>query len=639
MKQSLGVCYYPEHWDTSIWENDARQMKELGLSWVRIGEFAWKEIEPTEGQFNFEWLDKAIKILGQAGLKVVLGTPTATPPKWVLDKYPDMLSKDINGNIRGFGSRRHYCFSHSGYIEQCKDIVTRLAKRYGKNPYVCAWQTDNEYGCHDTTISYSETARDAFRTWLRYKYPGKGNDGDIEALNKEWGNVFWSMKYDNFDEINLPNLTVTEPNPAHILDFRRFSSDQVVNFNLSQVEIIKQYSNAPIAHNYMGRTTEFNHFEVGKSLDIASWDSYPLGFSEDRLETSDEEKRNFYRQGNPDFQAFHHDLYRAVGKGRWWIMEQQPGPVNWAPYNPAPLDGMVRLWTWEAFAHGAETVCYFRWRQAPFAQEQMHAGLLRPDSVPAQGYYEAKKVAEELNSANGLGINTAPIGIIFDYDADAMWDIQPQGKGLSYFGLIFDIYSSLRRLGFSIDFLSPEATNFNDYKLIIASGVMHTPDKFKELLLNSTAEILFGPRSNAKSENMYIETKLPPNLPKLDVTVDRVQTLRPDINIPLEISGNAKYYIEELEGKADDIIKTSSGISVLKSKNNINYLGSWLDGHGFDELFISLFNKINLDYTIMPYGVRRRETSDYYYWFNYNENETNTIIGSIKGADFVKIKK
>ena len=189
MKQSLGVCYYPEHWDQNIWEKDAQQMKELGLSWVRIGEFAWKEIEPTEGQFNFEWLDKAIKILGQAGLKVVLGTPTATPPKWVLDKYPDMLSKDINGNIRGFGSRRHYCFSHSGYIEQCKDIVTRLAKRYGKNPYVCAWQTDNEYGCHDTTISYSDTAKDAFRTWLRYKYPGKGNDGDIEALNKEWGNV------------------------------------------------------------------------------------------------------------------------------------------------------------------------------------------------------------------------------------------------------------------------------------------------------------------------------------------------------------------------------------------------------------------------------------------------------------------
>ena len=133
MKKSLGVCYYPEHWDESIWINDAKQMSDLGVTWVRIGEFAWKRIEPNEGVYYFEWLDKAINILGDSGLKVVLGTPTATPPKWVLNKYPDMLSRDEKGNIRQFGSRRHYCFSHVGYLEQCKVIVTQLAKRYGRN--------------------------------------------------------------------------------------------------------------------------------------------------------------------------------------------------------------------------------------------------------------------------------------------------------------------------------------------------------------------------------------------------------------------------------------------------------------------------------------------------------------------------
>ncbi|GIR86278.1 MAG: hypothetical protein CM15mP85_29020 [Rhodobacterales bacterium] len=202
-----------------------------------------------------------------------------------------------------------------------------------------------------------------------------GNDGDINALNEAWGNVFWSMEYENFDQIDLPNLTVTQPNPSHVLDFRRFSSDQVISFNRLQTDIIKSYSDAPIAHNFMGKTTEFDHFKVGEDLDIASWDSYPLGFLEDRVIASSEFKQAFARQGDPDFQAFHHDLYRSVGKGRWWVMEQQPGPVNWAPYNPSPLPGMVRLWSWEAFAHGAEAVCYFRWRQAPFAQEQMHAGL------------------------------------------------------------------------------------------------------------------------------------------------------------------------------------------------------------------------------------------------------------------------
>ena len=343
MKQSLGVCYYPEHWAESMWQEDALKMKKIGLTWVRIGEFAWKKIEPTEGQFDFDWLDNIIDILGDAGLKVVLGTPTATPPKWVLKKYPDMLARDENGNLRKFGSRRHYCFSHKGYIQQCRDIVIRLAKRYGSNPYIAAWQTDNEYGCHDTSISYSNAACLGFRNWLRKIFASDGNDGDIKKLNDDWGNAFWSMGYESFDDIELPNLTVTEANPSHILAFRRYSSEQIRLFNQAQVEIIRENSSAPITHNFMGRTTDFDHFAVGQDLDIASWDSYPLGFSEDRVEASDKEQRHFSRQGNPDFQAFHHDLYRSVGKGRWWIMEQQPGPVNWAPYNPAPLPGTIRL--------------------------------------------------------------------------------------------------------------------------------------------------------------------------------------------------------------------------------------------------------------------------------------------------------
>ena len=278
MKRTLGVCYYPEHWPKSFWKEDAKRMAEAGLSWVRIGEFAWSKMEPSPGDLQFEWLDEVIEILGTYGLSVVLGTPTATPPKWVLEKHPDMLAIDKEGRPRKFGSRRHYCFSHQGYREECIRIVTLMAERYGANPYVGAWQTDNEYSCHDTTHSYSDSARMAFKSWLRVHYAGSGNDGDINALNEAWGNVFWSMEYENFDQIDLPNLTVTQPNPSHVLDFRRFSSDQVISFNRLQTDIIKSYSDAPIAHNFMGKTTEFDHFKVGEDLDIASWDSYPLGF-------------------------------------------------------------------------------------------------------------------------------------------------------------------------------------------------------------------------------------------------------------------------------------------------------------------------------------------------------------------------
>jgi beta-galactosidase len=402
-------------------------MAALGLTWVRIGEFAWSRMEPEPGRMDWGWLDRAIDTLGRAGLKVVLGTPTATPPRWMVDRHPDMLAVDRDGRVRGFGSRRHYDFAHQGYRGECAKIVTALAERYGKNPHVAAWQTDNEYACNETTLSYSEAARAGFRDWLAQKYQSP------DALNRAWGNVFWSMEYRDFQEIGLPNLTVCEPNPSHVMDFRRFFSDQVVTFNKLQVEIIRRHSSAPVAHNFMGAITEFDHWDVGADLDIASWDSYPLGFLSDRIPAEAEHKRRFVRQGDPDFQAFHHDLYRAVGRGRWWIMEQQPGPVNWAPYNPDPLPGMARLWAWEAFAHGAEAVCYFRWRQAPFAQEQMHAGLLRPDSAPAQAFGEAGQVARELAAMPDVGTARADVALVFDYASDWAWEITAAGPQLQLF--------------------------------------------------------------------------------------------------------------------------------------------------------------------------------------------------------------
>ena len=260
MKRSLGVCYYPEHWPEEIWARDAQQMVETGLTWVRIGEFAWSRLEPQPGQFDWGWLDRAIATLGQAGLKVILGTPTATPPRWMLDKYPDMLGHTSAGEIRKFGSRRHYCFSHAPYRDEARRIARLMAERYGTNPTIAAWQTDNEYDCHDTAISYSVHAKRAFQDWCAQRYQSP------QALNAAWGNAFWSMEYDSFDQLDLPNQTVTEPNPSHVLAFRRFSSDQVVLFNRVQCDEIRKYSDRPIIHNFMGRITAFDHYDLGAAV-------------------------------------------------------------------------------------------------------------------------------------------------------------------------------------------------------------------------------------------------------------------------------------------------------------------------------------------------------------------------------------
>ena len=634
MKRTLGTCYYPEHWPEDIWDEDARQMAELGLTWVRIGEFAWSRLEPSEGQFNFEWLDRAFDTLHRHGLKVVLGTPTATPPKWVCDKYPDMFARDLQGNLRKFGSRRHYCFSHLGYREQCRDIVTRLAERYGSHPALGAWQTDNEYGCHDTTLSYSDAARIGFQKWLANKY---GND--ISKLNAAWGNVFWSMEYVEYSEIDLPNLTVTEANPAHWLEFRRYTSDQVVAFNRLQCDIIRAYSNAPISHNYMGRITDFDHFKVGDDLDIATWDSYPIGFLADRAGASEEKQRRYMRQGDPDFQAFHHDLYRSVGKGRWWIMEQQPGPVNWAPVNPDPLPGMVRLWTWEAFAHGAETVAYFRWRQAPFAQEQMHAGILRPDSVKATAYFEAAQVAEELLQSPTTDCELADVAILFDYDADFSWAALNHVKDGDYFELVFDHYRALRRLGINIDILPTSQRDFSNYQCIIAPGLMHMDADLLSCLENSDALVIYGPATHSRTETLRISHPLPPNLPNLDVTVARIDTPRGDMPIPLSNGGHALRYREVLEGSAAPILTDQQGDAIAVQNQSSVYLGAYLEHETLIRFYNHLLTETNIETLQLPQGVRKRVTKTEEFWFNYDCETMETPHGTLEPAGVIRVPR
>jgi beta-galactosidase len=627
VKRRLGVCYYPEQWDEAQWATDARQMAELGLTWVRIGEFAWSRMEPKPGQMEFAWLDRAIEVLGTAGLKVVLGTPTATPPRWMLTRHPDMLAWDAKGNPRGFGSRRHYDFSHQGYRHDCARIVTLMAERYGKNRYVAAWQVDNEYACHDTVLSYSPAALAAFRDWLAQKYQS------IDALNRAWGNVFWSMEYEDFDEIGLPNLTVTEPNPAHVMAFRRFSSQMVVEFNRVQTDILHQYSTSPIAHNYMGMITDFDHFDVGSDLEIAAWDAYPLGFLSDRLPASEAHKLAFARQGDPDLQAFHHDLYRAIGRGRWWIMEQQPGPVNWAPWNPDPLPGMARLWAWEAFAHGAEAVCYFRWRQAPFAQEQMHAGLLRPDSGKAAAYAEVAQVAAEMALAPDVVPGAAPVGLIFDYASAWAWATQPQGRDFSYLHLMLDAYKALRLLGLNVDILPPDTADLSAYSMILAPGLATISPPLMAALEGYGGTALLGPRTNSKTAEFSTPVPLPPALPGLNAVVARVESLPPGLSVPLADGGAFLRWREKMEGDGATEM-TADGWPAIMAAGRIHYLAGWPDEAAFGRILAGLCAQAGIATEPLPEGLRKRSDGQRSYYFNYTTAPIAHRGATIPAADF-----
>ncbi len=612
----LGCCYYPEHWPEDIWTEDAKRMVQMGLSQVRIGEFAWSRIEPSPGQFEWDWLDRAIAILADAGMEIILGTPTATPPKWLVDSMPDMVAVDEQGNPRKFGSRRHYCFSHQPYREQCRRITTAMAERYGENPAIVAWQTDNEYGCHDTIVSYSEAAKIGFRRWLADKYD------HVDALNTAWGNVFWSMEYRSFDEVDPPNLTVTEPNPAHVLDYRRFASDEVVSFNKLQVDILRPRSpGRDMIHNYMGFFTEFDHHTVAKDLDVASWDSYPLGFLE-QFWFSDEEKLRYTRQGHPDIAAFHHDLYRGCcAGGRWSVMEQQPGPVNWARYNPAPLDGMVRLWTLEAMAHGAELVSYFRWRQAPFAQEQMHAGLLRPDSEVAPGGDEAAMAAADIQQLGQIGETAKSVALLFSYEAAWLFEAQPQGQSFRYLELVFEMYSALRELGLNVDIIAPDAP-LDDYKMIVVPSLPILSPSLVERMAQMNVPVLFGPRTGSKTADFAIEADLAPGpLQQLiPLKVSRVESLRPGM-----AEKGADYdvtrWIETVETDLPSDEALEDGRGVVFSNGSVRYLASWPPAPLIKRVFADMGKKAGMAIYDLPRDLRIRQLGDLHFAFNYGTED------------------
>ena len=620
----LGVCYYPEHWPESCWAEDARAMAAMGISQVRIGEFSWARIEPAPGQFDWGWLDRAIATLAAAGLAIVLCTPTTTPPKWLVDADPTMLAVGADGHPRRFGSRRHYCFSSDTYLEQAERITRLFAERYGQHPAVAAWQTDNEFGCHDTVVSYSPNAVRRFRLWLEARY------GTIERLNEAWGNVFWSMEYLDFAAVDAPFGAVTELNPAHRLDFRRFASDEVVRFNRAQVEILRELApGRPILHNFMLLFTEFDHYRVAADLDAVAWDSYPLGALEN-FWFAPEEKRRWLRTGHPDFASFHHDLYRGMSRQPFWVMEQQPGPVNWGRWNPAPAPGMVRLWTWEAFAHGAGVVSYFRWRQAPFGQEQMHAGLHAPDRQVAQGGLEAAQVAGELALVPHGPMGPARTVLVFDYEARWLIQVQPQGADFDYLRQAFEAYSALRGQGLDVDIVGsrdPElAEKLARAALVVVPSLPAVPPGLVAALQASPAQVVLFPRCGSKEDSVRIPEGLPPGPLKrlVDIRVAWVESLRPEVREPVAFAGfagEARGWRESLEpGPAVQVeARYGDGSPALVRQGRVRYLAGCFDPASTAGILTQAAREAGLAPEPLPEGVRLQRRGDLLFVLNYSD--------------------
>lgn len=332
-----GVYYYPEHWNEEEWERDFKRMHELGFEFTHMAEFAWAMIEPEEGVYDFAWLDKAIALADKYDLKVILGTPTAAPPVWLVRKYPEVLIQNESGVRLDHGARQHASFSSPLYRKLSYRVVEELAKHYGHDSRVIGWQIDNEPAVQ---FDYSQVAELQFRTFLKDKY-----QNDISKLNEAWGTAFWSQIYSSFDEITLPKMAQVFMNPHQILDYRRFAVRQTDDFLNEQCLVLKKYiKNQWVTTNYIPNY-EDGHIGGSPDLDFQSYTRYMVYGDNEGI------GRRGYRVGNPLRIAWANDFFRPI-QGNYGVMELQPGQVNWGGINPQPMPGAVHLWLWSVFAGG-----------------------------------------------------------------------------------------------------------------------------------------------------------------------------------------------------------------------------------------------------------------------------------------------
>lgn len=450
----FGVDYYPEHWDRTRWETDAKLMQEMGVQVVRMAEFSWHKLEPEEGRYDFTWLDDVISLLADYGIKTILGTPSAAPPAWMIQKHPDILPIDREGRVRGFGGRHHDCQSNPAYRSYIRKMVTNLAKQYGENENVIGWQVDNELGNSHQDLCTCDHCKNRFQTWLREKYH------TTDQLNAAWGTAFWSQEYNNFSEIHTPRITVTGENPSAMLDWKRFCSDLIVDFAKEQADIIRKYAKDQfVTHNYMGFADKVDYYKLSEILDFVAHDQYPQGFY---LEETPHEKNHVL--------AATLDVVRSYKNMPFWIMEQQSGITGWEVMGRAPAPGQLSLWALQSVAHGADAVVFFRWRTCAMGTEQYWHGILPHSGNPGRRYAELKDMIQTMSPIMEEIKGSMPkteVGIVFSFDQDYAFTIQPHHKDLNYIHQVQKYYQAFYEQNIPVDFVQ-ESGDFAKYRLLVA---------------------------------------------------------------------------------------------------------------------------------------------------------------------------
>ncbi|WP_392962225.1 beta-galactosidase [Streptomyces sp. LN245] len=392
----FGGDYNPEQWPEEIWHEDVRLMKEAGVNSVTLGVFSWARIEPRPGAREFGWLDRLMDLMHAHGIGVVLATPTSSPPPWMGRLHPETLPRDEDGRTEWWGSRQHFSHSSAVYRRSAAAVTEDLAARYAGHPALTMWHINNEY----CTVDYGDEAATAFRRWLQDRY------GTLEALNTAWGTAFWGQAYDDWHEVLPPRHAHYMKNPTHVLDFRRFTSDMLLECYAAERDIVRRHSpGTPVTSNFMPMWVGQDAWRWAEEEDVVSVDLYP-----------DPRDPLGAQHG-----ALVQDMTRSqAAGGPWMLMEQAAGAVNWRGVNHPKPRGLNRLWSLQAVARGADAVCYFQWRQARQGAEKFHSGMIGHAGERGRTFQEIKRIGAELAAlaphVTGTRVG-ADIAILHDWNS------------------------------------------------------------------------------------------------------------------------------------------------------------------------------------------------------------------------------
>ena len=566
----LGTSWYPEQWPESRWEADLILMQAAHMDVVRVAEFAWSTLEPSEGHFDFGWLDRAIALAAKHDIKVVLGTPTAAPPAWLTSKYPETLRVEEDGRRAEHGNRQQFSPTDPRYRQLAARIAHEMAARYGHNPNVLGWQIDNEIGA--PTFDPSAVAQ--WHQWLAAKYK------NVADLNRRWATAYWSQTYESFDEVPVHSRN---ENPALLLDYKHFVTDTWTSYIENQVDAIRPLTDRRqfITTNTMHWYSVYDHYQLHKGLDLAAWDDYvPDG----RLD--------------PALNAAQHDLVRGYKNKNFWLMETQPAFVNWGAVNSPLPPGVTREMAWQAIGHGADAVLYWQWRSALNGQEQYHGTLLGADGLPVPIYAEIQQLGAEFERVGQAFAGTTPhssVAMLQSYDSHWAIDFQRHSSKFDYVGSFMDFYRAVWPIAQSIDIVSPDA-DLTGYPLVIAPALNVLTKATAQHLLDYVrggGHLVLGPRSGMKDGDDALQPNRQPGplAAALGATVQQFYALDAPVKLTGDAgAGAASVWAEELKPVAPEVhvvltygagngwlTGDPAAVSHAYGKGEITYFGSDMD--------------------------------------------------------------